>query len=243
MIAQDIIATPVSRFEIKYIVPKFLKTQIIQDISKIAVLDSNIVAGSNSYEVNSIYFDTSNLSAFYEKMAGVLHRKKFRIRYYGDDQSSASLEIKERLHDRILKRKDKLTSNEYENLTRGMHFSSNKKTLREYFYSTTLNSLRPVVTVSYQRLPFVGKNDINLRITLDDNIRVRPWLRGREAQVNYPLLSKGESVLEIKFNNVMPHWCEKIVEKYALTNTACSKYAMGLSKCASHGFFNINEDY
>ena len=39
-----------------------------------------------AYRVSSLYYDTMDWQAYYEKLDGVLLRKKFRLRYYGVPQ-------------------------------------------------------------------------------------------------------------------------------------------------------------
>ena len=36
-------------------------------------------------KVNNIYFDNSELSAYFENVNGVSERRKFRVRWYGED--------------------------------------------------------------------------------------------------------------------------------------------------------------
>ena len=46
------------------------------------------------YKVSSLYFDDLYSNAYYEKMDGVLYRKKYRIRIYNNDTSFIRLECK-----------------------------------------------------------------------------------------------------------------------------------------------------
>lgn len=46
----------------------------------------------NSYQIRSLYFDDAYNSAYWDKLDGVMHRDKYRIRMYGlsDDTSTWS---------------------------------------------------------------------------------------------------------------------------------------------------------
>ena len=52
----------------------------------------------NKRNVNSIYFDDTNLSSIIENLDGVMNKKKYRIRWYGNKNliEKCSLEIKEK---------------------------------------------------------------------------------------------------------------------------------------------------
>jgi hypothetical protein len=56
--------------------------------------------------IHNIYFDTPGLDAFHDNAAGAPHRRKYRIRWYGDSESppdDALFEMKERVNDRGFK--------------------------------------------------------------------------------------------------------------------------------------------
>ncbi len=50
---------------------------------------------NGKYTIKSIYFDNLNDTALFEKISGVNHREKFRIRFYNNDPSFIRLEKKD----------------------------------------------------------------------------------------------------------------------------------------------------
>ena len=84
--------------------------------------------------------------------------------------------------------------------------------------------------VDYDRTPFVC-NAGQTRITLDENIRTRPYdadlLASRQAMV--PVLDEGQVVLEVKFNDFLPGYLAAALEDIPKVNLAASKYVLCLS--------------
>lgn len=54
--------------------------------------------------IHNIYYDTPGLDAFHDNVSGAPHRRKYRLRWYGDRDDQAFLELKERINDRGFKR-------------------------------------------------------------------------------------------------------------------------------------------
>ena len=50
------------------------------------------------YFIRSLYFDTINNKAFYEKMEGIEERKKYRLRIYDTKDKNVKFEIKKRIN-------------------------------------------------------------------------------------------------------------------------------------------------
>ena len=58
------------------------------------VMKRDSYAKDGIYKIRSLYFDNISDKALREKIDGVNHREKFRIRYYNDDTSFIRLEKK-----------------------------------------------------------------------------------------------------------------------------------------------------
>lgn len=85
-------------------------------IRKYAAFDPFVPKNTDHYTVKTLYLDTPDLLYYYEKMDGLKVRKKLRIRTYGDDHSTAFLEIKRRYIDIVVKERAKYTSKEIRGL-------------------------------------------------------------------------------------------------------------------------------
>ena len=69
------------RFERKFLIERFSKSSIEVVIKQNPVFFFEIF---RERFINNIYFDTPNLTFFYDNVVGKSNRKKIRIRWYGD---------------------------------------------------------------------------------------------------------------------------------------------------------------
>jgi len=87
------------------------------------------------------------------------------------------------------------------------------------------NSLQPAVMIAYDRIAFIGKENPDLRVTFDNNIRCRDYdLDLRDKTGGRQLLNSGQILMEVKLNGSMPLWMGHILEKLSDCRTSFSKY-------------------
>ena len=87
------------RNEWKYLIDTAQKELICQRLGPFLELDRH--AQNGGYMIRSLYFDDYYNSAYEEKDAGVLRRKKYRIRVYNCSDSSIKLERKKKFGEQI----------------------------------------------------------------------------------------------------------------------------------------------
>lgn len=190
-------------------------------------------AGPNGrYTIRSLYFDDGNYSAYEEKMSGVADRVKYRIRYYNYDTRAIRLEKKEK-HGHLTRKTGKTIT-----LADALHLQNSNHspcpdTQGELITQLRCGiscGLRPAILVDYDRTPFVC-NAGQTRITIDENIRTRPYhadlLASDKAMV--PVLEEGMAILEVKFNDFLPGYLAAALEDIPKINIAVSKYVLCLS--------------
>ena len=182
---------------------------------------------TGQYTIRSLYFDDLNFTAFDEKMAGIKDRVKYRLRCYNYNRALIRLEKKEKHGDLTRKTGQTLTPQQVKALqecTWGDLTASEGKLLDELRLGIACG-LRPAVLVDYDRTAFVC-NAGQTRITLDENIRTRPYdgdlWAGNTAMV--PVLEPGQVVLEVKFNDFLPGYLG--LEDIPKINLAVSKYVL-----------------
>ncbi len=92
------------RREYKYLVPQRDIDRLRQRILPFVTVD-DFASEGNQYTVRSIYFDSSNLKYYNEKIDGIKIRKKLRVRGYNKqaDESIVFLEIKRKNENHINK--------------------------------------------------------------------------------------------------------------------------------------------
>lgn len=228
------------RFEFKYQLPTGTVEGILPELLKYMEFDpyAEQLPG-RAYTVASLYYDSAGLDCYHQKVAGLKMRKKLRIRFYDFDlkpNTPVFLEIK-RKYDAVVV-KDRLTMS-YQNCYRALHenqplqldFSEHdQQTMDEFMWMKLYNGMMPQNMVLYDRKPLLGKVDPNFRVTIDSNLRTFPaqWLTDPgEPQ----LVNPGVSVLEVKFNNVLPAWFHRIIQQYSLEQRPFSKYCQSLELC------------
>lgn len=191
--------------------------------------DSHVRA-DGSYLVRSAYFDDIHDTCLSENFSGCDPRSKFRIRYYNSDTSWISLEKKSKVRSMCLKASCRLTAEECELFLHGHVPDVTEDTPAEkkkLFTEMRLRSLVPKVIVTYERIPFVYSGG-NVRVTFDRKLTSSREL-GRFLSGDYterPVLSCGDSVLEVKWGEVMPRHIKDTLRLENLNRIAFSKYAM-----------------
>lgn len=188
------------------------------------------VRADGSYLVRSAYFDDIHDTCLSENLSGSDPRSKFRIRYYNSDTGWISLEKKTRVRGMCLKDSCRLTVEECETFLRGDvpavtedMPAEKKKLLTEVW----LRGLVPKAIVTYERIPFSYSGG-SVRVTFDRKLtsseEMSRFLSGDYSE--RPVLSCGDSILEVKWNEVMPRHIKDVLKLEGLNWMAFSKYIM-----------------
>lgn len=184
---------------------------------------------TGKYTIRSLYFDDFAGTAFYEKLDGIAERTKYRIRFYNYDASALKLERKEKIG--CLTRKTAQTISKADARTLEFALSSpcpdHPEGLTEELRMGILTrGLRPKVLVDYDRTPFVC-HDGNTRITLDENLRTRPYIAHLFAspRAMIPVLEPHQVILEVKFDDYLPGYLSDALADIPKAPMAISKFA------------------
>ncbi len=220
------------RKEIKYIVPLGRALEIRDQLDRLLQRDEHCTKGP--YLVRSLYFDSVGQTDFSEKLAGVMDRKKIRLRIYGGEASLCKLEIKKKTDDRQQKLSLIVSASDAVELSHG-----NIKVLKHYFdvSETSLRAYgimaqgqyRPVVQIAYDRLAYRYPM-YDTRITLDMNVRSSESnLDIFSPDVRYTPVMKEDAVLEVKYSGKLMGFLSAMLSQFHLTQGTCSKYCAGRS--------------
>lgn len=215
------------RYEYKYIIPNNIAHGLIPYIARHMDYDA-YSKGGQTYSVHSVYFDSPERSAFYEKIAGIERRHKYRIRAYSKNlgpDDPVFFEVKEKEKDIILKRRFSSTFSQVPEIL-SQNLSLDDKTFREWKFAILRRNLTPNILIEYDRLAFVPRSPLDLRITLDQNLRYANMkdVADFSAPSRIVEVMKHSSVLEIKFRHFIPRWTLDLIQKYDLRNDAFSKF-------------------
>lgn len=182
------------------------------------------------YFIRSLYFDDYEDSALRDKIDGVDHRYKVRIRTYNYSDTVIKLECKHKESGYIKKQSISLSRAECDALTGGDYrFLLYRKEAfaREMFTLFATRHLRPAVIVDYTREAYVFPVE-NVRITFDKNIRTgyRSFDIFDRELPTYPAADEYDMVLEVKFNEYLPTFVRSLIQTASHTRSAISKYVL-----------------
>jgi len=182
------------------------------------------------YTIRSLYFDDPWSSAYEEKVSGIRDRTKYRIRYYNYDDSVIKLEKKEKLGDLTRKTAQTVTKADAAALQTQIAVpcpDTPRGLTEELRLACFRDGLRPRVLVDYDRTPFVCAAG-NTRITLDENLRTRPYSvqLGASAEAMIPVLEPDQVILEVKFDDFLPGYLVDALRDIPKDRMAVSKFAL-----------------
>src|SRR5574344_730030 len=194
------------RHELKFKISNSAAEILKQKLSLIMSKDKYGYFEDGSYLIKSLYFDDRESSSYYEKMDGVLYRKKYRIRIYNDDDSFIRLEKKMK-HNNMTAKEQMLISKEiYSKILNGKldEIAKPQGLLLAFINDMKTKALIPSIIVEYHRTAFLYPVS-DVRITLDANIKSGLYNYDLFNQApTYSVLKSDEVVLEVKFNEILP---------------------------------------
>lgn len=217
------------RHELKFKISNSAAEVLKQKLSLIMGKDKNAYFKDGSYLIKSLYFDNINSDSYYEKMDGVLYRKKYRIRIYNDDDSFIRLEKKMKHNNMTAKEQMLISKDIYSKIINGKinEIKDSKGLLLEFLNECRTKGLIPSIIVEYHRTAFIYPIS-DVRITFDANISSGLYnydLFDKKMPM-YNVDEKGKQVLEVKFNEILPLHIANILNDIPSCREAVSKFAI-----------------
>ena len=218
-----------ARHELKYFIHPAEVEALRLQLRKGLKLDSHCYDG-RPYAIRSLYFDDIDDSAYFDKVGGVMHRDKYRIRIYRHSDAEIFLERKRKLGDLIQKSSVQITRRLCDQLIdgdpRGLQKSGNPL-LQDMFVQMRTKLLRPRVIVDYEREAYLHPVE-NVRITFD--LKLRSGMHSTDLfYPNIPVISPldaNQEILEIKFDNYLPGHISSMLAEVRAERSAVSKYVL-----------------
>ena len=216
------------RHELKFKISNECAEVLKHQLSLILDKDKNALA-DGSYVIKSLYFDDMNSNSYYEKLNGVLYRKKFRIRTYNDDDNFIRLEKKMK-HNNLTSKEQMLISKDiYSKILNGKinEIKSPEGLLEEFLSEIKLKGLIPSIIVEYNRVAFIYPVS-EVRITLDSNIKsgLYNYDLFDDKSPTYRVIENDKQVMEVKYNEVLPLHIANILCSVPSVREAVSKFAI-----------------
>ena len=215
------------RHEYKYLCDS-TQNAVLKMRAKGLLQEDKHTCGRGYYFIRSLYFDTLDNQCYRENEAGCDRRDKYRIRIYNADLGKIVLEKKSKERQMTSKKScviskeicKKLMANQQVQIPKDM-----PEVVKELLTEMKLKGMRPAVIVEYQRFPYVEKNG-NVRITFDENIASSSDIENflDEKITTRPILGKGQSVLEVKWDEFLPSYIREHMWMDNLQWSGFSKY-------------------
>ncbi|MGI9516456.1 MAG: VTC domain-containing protein [Pirellulaceae bacterium] len=231
------------RYELKLVVDGATKQRFVDAIRDNVYADPH---GDNAvYRVSSLYFDSPDFRAYWEKLDGESLRRKYRLRYYSVDEQSGSvqngfMEIKHRVHNTVYKQRVALTDQgaeailaddlELASLDRHALPKQEPGLVEQIQRHATGQPLRAATVITYLREAWMGNVDHRLRITFDSRCQAyQPAAFGQVGNnLGQPILPEHQCIMEIKFDHSIPCWIRDVLVDQQLHLQRFSKYAAGV---------------
>ena len=217
-----------ARHELKFYINRAELAALRARLGAVMRLDPHCARGP--YLIRSLYFDDAFDSAYNDKLNGVMHRDKYRLRIYNNSDEVIFLERKRKEGDLIQKSSVRVTRRLAQRLIdgdpSGLH-EANSPLLREMFVMMRTRLLRPRVIVEYMREAYVYPVE-DVRITLDTGLASGLFSTALFDEA-LPMVSpsdNGLEILEVKFNRRMPDFVAGLLAGLEADRSAISKYCI-----------------
>lgn len=211
------------RYEKKYMLTREQYNRLISSMITKMSADSY-----GKHTICNIYFDTPDYQLIRTSLEKPVYKEKIRLRSYGvpTENDTVFLELKKKYDGVVYKRRVPMTLKEARAyLYYGIKPEKDSQILREIDYAFRFYHAKPMVYLAYERIAFYGKENPDLRVTFDMNIRARrsetDLARGSQGT---PLLEPGYLLMEVKIPGAMPVWMSELFAELNIYPVSFSKY-------------------
>ena len=220
-----------NRYEHKYLLNKSQFKNVVGIIEKHMEKDAHNI-GDNPYTISNIYYDTPDDYLIRTSLSKPIYKEKLRLRSYGIPclESEVFLEIKKKFKGIVNKRRTTLKLHEaYSFLSSGVppepKAYMNTQVLREIEYFLKIYNLSPKLYLAYDRIAYFEKENKDLRISFDMNIRSRRHdLRLESGDSGEKIISDDIFIMEVKTSLAKPLWVTAMLSDFAINRRSFSKY-------------------
>lgn len=207
---------------------KYLLTEdgynVLRSKLKEYMCDSEYAKGT----VCSLYYDTDDFELINKSIEKPVYKEKFRLRCYGvpNEESRVFAEIKKKYDGTVYKRRVAGSYKQIKGfLEEGKYLPQDKQIQEEIKWMIKRYKLHPAFFVACDRESLVGKDDKNLRITFDSNIRYRTEdLDLAMGDAGRKIFKENVYVMEIKTEGACPLWLTQILSEMKIYPHSFSKY-------------------
>lgn len=169
-------------------------------------------------QINNVYFDTPGWRTFYENLAGISHRTKYRLRWYG-----AATEMIEKARFELKKKENLLGTKIIFPIEEKISWEE-VAGIPASIPSLQANALIPTLINTYHRSYFESADGC-FRLTVDEQLQCSAFHPQIWAKRTFP---QGLSVVELKYAQADDDRLDEFTQYWPLRLYRFSKYIMGM---------------
>ncbi len=237
------------RYEVKYLLNENEKQDLICLMNDRMIEDEHGKAA-----IRNIYYDTDTFLLARRSLEKPTYKEKLRIRSYvqAGPEEPVFVELKKKYKKEVFKRRIRIPQEEARRFLSDPDMSekdlqglkkknSDEQIAREIRYFRDMyKTLAPVVFLSYDREAYFAKDDDQVRITFDRNIRYRTDRLSLSEEIGGEYLIDPEMVLmEVKTGAGMPLWLAHFLSDKKLFKASFSKYGAAYEDMARKGEIHV----
>ena len=212
------------RVEKKYVLSKDKYKALLEGIAPYMSADEY-----GLHTICNIYYDTDTYDLIRHSIDKPKYKEKLRVRSYGKvgKKDKVYVELKKKYNGIVYKRRVSMTLEEAERyLKHGIKPNTKQlQILKEIDYFMKFYEPKPKLYLAYDRVAYFGKEDENLRITFDHNIRSRDYdMSLSKGDYGTYLLDESSYLMEIKVPGAYPIWLARLLAELEIYPTSFSKY-------------------
>lgn len=217
------------RYEKKYLLNEKEYKKVLKDLIPYIEKDKYFESS-----ICNIYYDTDASDIIINSLEKPMYKEKVRLRSYnvpGED-STVFFEIKKKVNGVVGKRRISLKLKDfYDYQSNKKNIKVNKQILSEIEYTIKQNKLKPKIFLAYDRNSYYAKDNNELRITFDSNIRSRTDnLKLDMGDAGKLYFDDNMYVMEIKTLNAYPLWLTRVLSSNLVYPVSFSKYGKIFTK-------------
>ena len=211
------------RYEKKYLLPPERSEAVHRALEGRIVPDAYFKS-----TVCSLYYDTDDYALIRRSIEAPVYKEKLRLRSYnvpGPDDT-VFIELKKKFEGMVYKRRITMSASAATAYLAGKAPpQEDSQMIKELDWFLRSNKVSPKVFIACDRTAWVGRDDPELRITFDENLRWRAddldLCLGSRGE---PLTEPGWVLMEIKMPDTAPLWLAHLLSELEVFPTGFSKY-------------------
>ena len=179
------------------------------------------------YTICNIYYDTDDFYLIRNSLEKPVYKEKLRVRSYGVPTGTdrVFVELKKKFDGVVYKRRITLPAGEAVRYLSGSPLRQPSQISREIDWFMNHYRPHPAAFIGYDREAFAGRENPDLRVTFDTN------LRGRNRELDLRMGSHGDLIIprdrilmELKIPGSAPLWLAHLLSENGIFASSFSKY-------------------